>query len=338
MQDTAELLAQADALASEGRAHEAIDLLTEENRAERRADLQSRLVELRHDAWQEVDRTGPSDWDRPVVDHFPGETGIPELPAAELTGELIRSAMLHHGGLVARGLVPPETCELLKDGIDRAWEAIAHFRETKEFDAEWFQPMDLTRYGLSMKSRAWILGAGTSYVPDSPRLLFELFEALDASGIRGVMADYFGEEPAMSWVKLAQRKLPPDAKGGWHQDGAVYGMNARTLNLWLPVTRCGDVAPGLEMWPRRLEHMVGTMSDEGTEAFAATSDAVSQLTDEVPAVSPVFEPGDGALFDQFLLHQTAARDDYTQQRYGFECWFFAPSTYPEPDRWIPLTY
>jgi hypothetical protein len=25
-------------------------------------------------------------------------------------------------------------------------------------------------------------------------------------------------------------------------------------------------------------------------------------------------------------------------RYGFESWFFAPSTYPDPNRWIPLTY
>jgi hypothetical protein len=336
--DTAELLTTADELASSGRVTEAIDLLTAENRRERRADLECRIVELRHDAWRQLEPRQPQEWDRPIADHFPGETGIPELPAAELTGELIHSAMLHHGGLVVRGLVPAETCEALCDGIDRSWEAIDRYRETREFDPAWYHPLDLSRYGLTIEARTWIHGSGTAYVPDSPRLLFDLFEALDASGIKGVVADYFGEDPAMSWVKLAQRKLAPDATGGWHQDGAVYGMTARTLNLWLPVTRCGDVAPGLEMWPRRLDSMVDTMSDTGFESFSATHDAVTTLTDEVPVSRPVFEPGDGALFDQFLLHQTAASADYTRQRYGFECWFFAPSTYPDPDRWIPLTY
>lgn len=338
MPESADLLERATALASAGDAHQAIELLTEANRRSADPLIQRRLVQLRHDAWSEVDRRGPDSWDQQVPDLFPGETHIPEVEASELTAPMIRSAQLHHGGLVVRNLLSAEWCERLKDGIDRAWVAIEHYRETKEFDPEWFAPLDLDQYGLTIASRAWVLKSGTSYVPDSPRLLFELLEAFDECGIRPIVADYFQEEPALSWVKLAQRRLAPDATGGWHQDGAVYGMTARTLNLWLPVTRCGDVAPGLEMWPRRLEDMVNTMSDTGTEGFSATQEAVAALTDDVPADRPVFAPGDAALFDQFLLHQTAAGEHFTEQRYGFECWFFAPSTYPEPERWIPLTY
>ena len=338
MSDATELLERANALADQGRTRAAIDLLTAANRHEADPVVQRQLVQLRHDAWSEIDRTGPEQWERAVPDLFPGEDRIPEVEAADLTAEMIRSAQLHHGGLIVRNLLSHEWCERLKISIDRAWEAIAHFRETKEVDPDWFDPLDLDRYGLTMASRAWVINSGTAYVPDSPRLLFELLEAFDDSGIKPVIADYFDEEPALSWVKLAQRRLPPDATGGWHQDGAVYGMTARTLNLWLPVTRCGDVAPGLEMWPRRLDDMVSTMSDTGTEGFSATADAVEALTAEVPADRPVFGPGDAALFDQFLLHQTAAGDHYTEQRYGFECWFFAPSTYPEPERWIPLAY
>jgi hypothetical protein len=59
---------------------------------------------------------------------------------------------------------------------------------------------------------------------------------------------------------------------------------------------------------------------------------------DVPPSSPVFEPGDAAIFDQFLLHQTNASPNFSQPRYGFESWFFAPSTYPDPNRWIPLVY
>jgi hypothetical protein len=115
-------------------------------------------------------------------------------------------------------------------------------------------------------------------------------------------------------------------------------MNARTLNVWVPVTRCGDVAPGLSMWPRRLDGLVKTVGTEGVEEYTALIEDVERLTAEVPPSSPVFEAGDAAIFDQFLLHETYASPDFTERRYGFESWFFAPSTYPDPMRWIPLVY
>ena len=153
-----------------------------------------------------------------------------------------------------------------------------------------------------------------------------------------VVTDYFGERPALSLVKLAQRRLAPEASGGWHQDAAVYGLTAQTLNVWLPVSRCGDIAPGLEMYPRPLDHVISTYGTEGVDEYRAVTDDVAVLTAEVPPARPVFEAGDAAIFDQFLLHQTAASPTFSERRYGFESWFFAPSTYPDPKRWIPLVY
>jgi hypothetical protein len=189
-----------------------------------------------------------------------------------------------------------------------------------------------------MMDRAIIMAGGTGYDPDSPRQLFELLEAFDEAGVKRVVTDYFGEPPALSLVKLAQRRLAPDASGGWHQDAAVYGQTAQTLNFWVPVSPCGDVAPGLEMVPRWLDHLVGTHGDAGVDEYAALSGEVDQLLADAPAVRPVFSAGDAAVFDQMLLHQTAASTEFTETRYGFESWFFAPSSYPDPNRWIPLTY
>jgi hypothetical protein len=132
--------------------------------------------------------------------------------------------------------------------------------------------------------------------------------------------------------------VAPFDHGGWHQDAAVYGMNARTLNVWTPVSRCGDVAPGLTMWPRRLDYLVKTHGTAGVDEYRAVVEEVEKLMVDVPPSSPVFEPGDAAIFDQFLLHQTNASPDFSEPRYGFESWFFAPSTYPDPNRWIPLVY
>ena len=193
MSHATELLEQAEDLVTGGNTRAAIDLLTEANRRSADPVVQRHLVQLRHDAWSEMDREGPHNWDRAIPDMFAGEDRIPEVEASEVTGEMIRSAQLHHGGLVVRNVLSPAWCERLREGIDRAWEAIAHYRETKEFDPEWFDPLDLDEYGLTMASRAWVLNSGTAYVPDSPRLLFELLEALDGAGIKAVMADYFDE-------------------------------------------------------------------------------------------------------------------------------------------------
>ena len=88
--------------------------------------------------------------------------------------------------------------------------------------------------------------------------------------------------------------------------------------------------------PAPLDYLVGTYGTEGVDEYRARVDEVAVLTAETPPVRPVFEAGDAAVFDQFLLHQTAASPDFREQRYGFESWFFAPSTYPDPNRWIPL--
>jgi len=339
MTNAATLLARADRLAAGGCALEAIAELTAANREHPEPEVERQLVRLRNAAWSELARTDPGPaWDAPVPDQFAGTDGIPEVPASECDAPTIRSAIHHHGGLVVRGLLSPEWCERLRDGIDRSWEAIRRFRETKHVDPAWFDPIDTSEYGLTMMARAFVMEGGTAYVPDSPRLLFELLEAFEVSGVKQTVTDYFGEAPALSLVKLAQRLLEPEATGGWHQDAAVYGTSARTLNVWLPVSRCGDVAPGLAMWPRRLDHLVKTVGTEGVDEYSAVADDVARLTEAVPPSCPVFDAGDAAIFDQFLLHSTNAGKHFTERRYGFETWFFAPSTYPDPKRWIPLVY
>ena len=140
---------------------------------------------------------------------------------------------------------------------------------------------------------------------DSPRLFFELLEAFDVIDLKQTIADYFHEAPVLSLAKTAQRRLPADAVGGWHQDAAVYGEKAHSLDVWLPVSRCGDIAPGLALWPRRLDYVVGTVG-AGTVDFGTDPEAVAALTEEVAPVCPVFDPGDAAILDELTLHSTYA--------------------------------
>ena len=248
MTSSSAALAQADRLVATGRALEAIETLTNANRSQSDAEVERALVRLRQAAWEQIDRAVPS---RPhaaaVPDLFPGITGIPEVAAADLDTSIIRSAVLHHGALVVRGLLSAWWCERLRHGIDTSWAAIDKFRATNEFDPAWFDPLMVGGFGRDMSARLWGMVSGTAYVADSPRLLYEMLEAFDEIGLKEMVGEYFGERPVLSLAKTAQRLLPPDATGGWHQDAAVYGETAHSLDLWIPMTRCGDVAPGLAL-------------------------------------------------------------------------------------------
>jgi Phytanoyl-CoA dioxygenase (PhyH) len=125
----------------------------------------------------------------------------------------------------------------------------------------------------------------------------------------------------------------PDAKAGWHQDGAFLGDNIRALNVWLCLSHCGRDAPGLDIVPRRLEEIVET-GTEGAVFSWSVSNAVAEEAAHGAPVRPVFEPGDVLLFDELLLHRTAFDPEMTEDRYAIESWFFGPSAYPE--RQTPL--
>jgi hypothetical protein len=102
--------------------------------------------------------------------------------------------------------------------------------------------------------------------------------------------------------------------------------DVRALNLWLSLSHCGDVAPGLDLVPRRLDDVVIETDrmlyvDEGRRtAERAAGDA--------PIVRPVFEPGDALVFDELFLHQTGSDPSMRNPRYAIESWFFGASGFP----------
>ncbi len=170
---------------------------------------------------------------------------------------------------------------------------------------------------------------------DSPRVSFEVLSALERAGLSEVIEAYLGERPAISAQKTTLRKALPGFidSGAWHQDGAFLG-DVRALNVWLCLSHCGDDAPGLDIVPRRVDHIVETRDRGSLGSWSVAQVKAEESAEGVEMVRPIFEPGDALLFDELFLHKTAAEPEMSKPRYAVESWFFGPSAFPE--MYVPL--
>lgn len=327
-----------------GRALEALDKLTEANRAERSAETEARLVQLRNQAFSQLGEPGSvfvAPEPRAASDD-PADDGLPSVDAAQLTAPIIRGAFLEHGCLIVRGLVEPGRAAELLVGIDRVFECRdahadgAPLSET----APWYQPfVPDPEYAASVSIGRGFVGKGSGiWTADSPRLLFDLLNTFEQAGLRRTITEYLGERPAISVNKGTLRRAAPEVgTEWWHQDGAFLGAGIRSINVWLSLNHCGIDAPGLEVVPRRIEEIV----DKGTEGADfnwSVGDAVVERVSGGVLSRPIFEPGDAMLFDHLFLHRTGTTPEMTKTRYATETWFFAPSAYPDPQEQVPLAF
>jgi hypothetical protein len=332
--------ARADALVAEGRSLDAVDMLTEANRAAHDPELERRLVRLRHEAYWELPRsTASSPW--PVV--APGDelvtAGLPVVAAEDLTPEAISTGIHRHGCLHVRRLVPEARVQRLVDGIDRAMAGFDAYAagESPDRTTPWFEPfMPREEFSVGVK-RSWVRDSGGVWTADSPRVLADLVDTLHAVGLAPAISAYLGERPVLSVNKCTLRRVGVEpGNANWHQDGAFLGDGIRSLNVWMSLSHCGRDAPGLDVVPRRLDEVLETGSEGAMFPWTVGPGVIERVSEGTPVCRPTFEPGDVLLFDDLFLHRTAADPTMPRERYAIETWFFAPSAYPEGQ--IPLVF
>jgi hypothetical protein len=305
-----------------------IERLSRENRVRPSPEHEAKIVQLRQLAGAGLKQDAGSRREivSPDLDTAaPNGKGIPELPADELTPELLRGTILRHGAVIARGVADAERAGRLTGEIDRAIEASQASGGSRSRDGL-FAPLPVDALAAS---RSVTMSTGTLLLADCPRVAYEVISLYEDSNLRQLIEGYLSEPPALSADKTTLRKATPSEPGGWHQDGKFLG-DVNSLNLWLSLSHCGDTAPGLDLVPRRLDQIVE--AGEGPDGLAAITvphERVEQLAGEVGIARPVFEPGDGIFFDHLNLHRTASEPDMTGTRYAIESWFFGPSAFPE---------
>lgn len=307
---------------------EEIDALTRANRERRDLDRDRRVLRLRHLAGIRLLDRAPADPDyaAPSFNSLPDGSSPPEVAPGDLTPELLRAAILRHGCLLVRGLVDADEALGVAEDIDRAFEARSALTSGGSAPGGYYEEFALEP-PFQAPVRPWIEEGGGVLAVDSPKLMFDMLDALKKVAFPDVVNGYLGERAAISVQKCTLRKAEPDVAGAWHQDGKFLG-DVRSLNLWLSLSRCGDEAPGLDIVPRRIDHLVAA-GTEGTFLDYQVSQAVAEeAAGDLEILRPIFEPGDALLFDELFLHQTGSDPQMPKPRYAIESWFFGPSAFP----------
>ena len=324
---------------------DAIRQLTRQNRRDRDGAIEQRLVRLRHEAFVELDRSPQLEvWPPLFEEMFPGNRGLPEVTRAELTLEALRAGVLGHGSLIVRGLLGSRDVDLLARDIEVAFTAhdTHEAHDNRRDTAPWYVPFEPSP-GSPQIPHGWLRERGVLLAADSPRVLFDIIECLDATPIPALIEAYLGERPALSVKKLTCRRISDReiaARGDhlvdWHQDGSFIGTGVRSVNVWIALSTCGIDAPSLDVVARRLDHIAETGTRGAAHDWTVGPAVVQQAANGAAIAHPCFEPGDAMIFDEMCLHGTGIRPGMTQYRYAIEAWFFAPSTYPLAQ--IPLVY
>jgi hypothetical protein len=327
--DDAAVISDAQRLAAEGELFGAIATLTRSNRAHPSAVIEQSLVELRNQGFGQIDRhPGRSSWPRECADPFPDVSGVPpEIHRSDLDADILAGAIGHHGSLIVREMVSPEEVTELRSAIRSAFEAREEYATSGEATA-WYAPRAEGQHHAFGSERF-------VRIIDSPRTLFLLLEIYGRNGMVDIITEHLGERPALSAHKCALRKLTPkpdERSSDYHQDGSFLGAGIRTVNVWLPLTRCGgesSTTAGLDVIPRRIDHILDTGVDGAWFDWTISETTVARAAEGTPVVRPVFEAGDAMLFDEVMVHRTGLSAGMVDERMAIESWFFAPSMYPD---------
>jgi hypothetical protein len=307
-----------------------IERLRQTNLAGPDPDAERRLLALSHRAGIALCEEAPAEpqFAAAETDALPAGDPLPEVRAADLTPGLIRAGILRDGCLLVRGLVDRDRALRMADGIDRAFRQRERSEAGKSVKPGYYEEFQPEPGSGEPVVRGWIKQGGGLLAADAPHLHFEMTQMFRDARLPEVVGGYLGEPALISVHKTTLRKADPSVPGSWHQDGFFMG-EVRSLNLWLSLSHCGDVAPGLDLLPKRLDSYLATATEEAILDYT-----ISQLkVDEAAAAAgtrvlrPIFEPGDAIFFDELFLHQTGSDPSMHKPRYAIENWFFGGSAF-----------
>lgn len=176
------------------------------------------------------------------------------------------------------------------------------------------------------------------HVPHFPELAETACRLVRSSAAWPVLEDYFRATPLPDLDTLRYRHHRPFqalSAVPLHQDIMFTGTDRSKVNCWIPLTRCGRDAPGLEFYP--MYHVARFVHRQKPMGGAYPMDsirpaALSNFPSPLHPIEPEFAPGDMLLFDDFCLHRTTGRPGMTAERFSLDMRYtFAGTKGPQHD-------
>ena len=327
--DTAGTPSRVDDSAAGGERMAALDEALRRLAEDPEAIAPDELYDLRFAAAEEVEEAPPEAWPTPEPQPIPDDVGIPEVPADELTGQLLTDALAGRGSLLVRGFFSPDEVAALRAGLQDL-ARLAGAPDEADATAERSRPLDRIATDLNLQ------------VSDSPALLEAVLAMLRANGAEAAMAEHLGGRP----IVVADRMRLHRDMGAlpWHQDAAFFRGEYGAVNTWVALTPTGDDSPGLEVVPRRPEAIIGCEPGVNPSlgyGTAITPEMIEEISGGAPTVIPRFEAGDALLFDDMTMHRTHVTAYMTTVREVLVAWFFSPARLPPmiyPTWWTKLVW
>ena len=109
---------------------------------------------------------------------------LPEIRAEDVTPELLRAGILRDGCLLVRGLVDRTRRWRSPTQIDRAYRRARQDRRRGSAAEGYYEEFDAQDpFEIADGARLWVREGGGLLAPDSPMLMFEMFEMFGAAGL-----------------------------------------------------------------------------------------------------------------------------------------------------------
>ena len=101
----------------------------------------------------------------------------------------------------------------------------------------------------------------------------------------------------------------------WHQD-AKFHSTLNDITIWIPLSRCGLEAPGLEFLKVANSREIMAI-DEGENWYIKT-ELQKSLEEKYERYSPEFNIGDCVVFNSYAIHRTFVTSGMDQDRTSFD--------------------
>ena len=241
--------------------------------------------------------------------------------AAGLDAEECAGALREHGTVLVRGVMPKHLFPPIIDDVE------GYFRWLTK--GERLQEVALyASYGNIFFATAADFGSQS---------LMNVLYHLMAPPMSEALYTYFQAERISVFLgySFIRRHWRTDTMSlsPFHQDSVAVPVPAPMLSCWVPLTRCGVTAPGLEVVAQRLDTALPITDKPATNHVRMEIDAA--LVERHYGENlwhPEFDAGDAMLFDSKCVHRTHVTEAMSAVRYSVELRFVATSL--APPEWV----